>query len=58
MKTKLFALLLALAMLTAILPMAAVAEADRPTLTYWCLFENNASKSVEITPTCPCIRSS
>lgn len=47
MKTKLFALLLALAMLTAILPMAAVAEADRPTLTYWCLFENNASKSVD-----------
>ena len=46
MKTKLFSLLLALTMLTVTIPMVAVAE-DQPTLSYWCLFENNASKSVD-----------
>ena len=47
MKTKLLALFLAMVMVSAILPLTASAEADRPTLSYWCLFENNASKSVD-----------
>ena len=47
MKTKLLALLLAMVMVPAMLPLTASAEADRPTLSYWCLFENNASKSVD-----------
>ena len=45
MKTrKLLSLVLSLVMLCSITSLAAAEEA--PTLTYWCLFENNASKTV------------
>ncbi|WP_102410016.1 extracellular solute-binding protein [Beduinella massiliensis] len=45
--SRILACLIALCMLTALLPLAALAEdANTPTLTIWCAFENNAAKSV------------
>src|SRR5699024_3877963 len=46
-KTRTLACMLVLCLLLALLPMAALAEdANTPTLTIWCAFENNAAKSV------------
>lgn len=45
-KMKSLALVLALVLLCTLMPAASLAEAT-PTLTYWCLFENNASKTVD-----------